>query len=78
MTQKAFWVGTHRYSPRAGEPAEIIGVAFITPEELATRACYHLRFKDGEEGYIPLSEAHHFEIISEDDVTAGRIPEVVH
>ena len=77
MNQKAFLVGTHRYSLQAGKPAEILGVKFVTPRGLQPRACYHVRFEDGEEDLVPLSEAHHCEIISERDVQVGRIPEVV-
>lgn len=78
MNQKAFLVGTHRYSFQAGEPAEIIGVQFVTPKNAEPRACYRLRFEDGQEDLVPLSEAHHFEIISEEDVRQGKIPEVIH
>lgn len=76
MKQKAFLVGTHMYSFRAGKPAEIIGVQFLTPTNEDPRACYHLRFEDGEEDFTPISDARNFKIISEEDVRLGRIPEV--
>jgi hypothetical protein len=78
MGQKAFLVGTHRYLFQAGKPAEILGVQFVTPKGLKARACYHVRFEDGREDFVPLAEAHHFEIISEEDVRTGRIPKVIY
>ena len=74
--QRAFLVSTHRDHFQAGQPAEILGVRFITPDGLTPRTCYHLLFPDGREDFMPLSEAHHFEIISEDDHVAGKIPAV--
>lgn len=76
MYLKAFLVGTHRYSFRAGKPAEIIGVVFITPDKLNPRACYHVRFDDGAEDFVAISDINNFKIISEEDVAAGRIPKV--
>lgn len=78
MNQKAFLVGTHRYSFQSGKPAEIIGVLFVTPEGCDARLCYHIRFENGQEDFVPVSESHHFEIISEEDVRSRKIPEVVH
>jgi hypothetical protein len=78
VLQKAFLVGTHRMAYRAGQPAEILGVQFVTPMPHEPRPCYHVRFEDGKEDFIPLSETHHFEVISEEDMKAGRIPDVVH
>lgn len=75
---KKFLVGTHRYSFQAGKPAEILGVASVTPKGSNARACYHVRFEDESEDLIPVSESHHYEIISDEDVKAKRIPEVVH
>ena len=79
MPQKAFLVGTHRYSYHAGEAAEILGVVFFTPpEKYDCIACYYVRFGNGDEDYIPLSDSKNFEIISEQYVLAGLIPEVTH
>ncbi len=77
MNQKAFLVGTHMYSFRAGKPAEIIGVQFVTPVNEEPRPCYHLRFEDGKEDFTPISDTLTFKIISEEDVRLGRIPEVM-
>jgi len=77
MNHKAFLVGTHRYLFRAGEPAEIIGVKFVTPKNAGPRPCYHIRFKDGKRDLVPISESPHFKIISNEDVRLGKIPEVV-
>jgi len=77
-TQKAFLVGTHRCSFQAGKPGEIVGVVVATPEGNEARACYLVRFEDGKEDCFPIADSQNYEIISEDDVKAGRIPEVVH
>ncbi len=84
--EKLFLVGTHRYSFKAGKPAEIVGVAMITPDGSdEPRPCFKIRFKDGTGDFVPIFVApgsdiinSHYELISEEDVRAGRIPEVVH
>jgi hypothetical protein len=73
---KAFLVGTHRFSFRAGEPAEIIGVRFTTPADLEPQACYFVRFGNGNEDLVPIADARNYQIISEADVKAGKIPAV--
>ena len=84
-TGRVFYVGTHRYSFRPsrrsdglGEPAEFIGVAFVTPEGKEPRVCFRLRYEDGTEDFAPVSETHHYELISESDVKEGRIPAIVY
>ncbi len=74
--QKAFLVGTHCNSFHAGKPAEIIGVVFITPDGLAPRAAYLVRFENGDEDMIAVSDQTNYEIISEEDVKNGKIPPV--
>lgn len=60
--EPAVFIGTHAYSYRRGEPAEILRVVIVTPDGLAPRACYHVRFSDGVEDYTPISDHAHFEI----------------
>lgn len=75
---KAFFVSTHHSGWRCGKPLEILGVVFVTPEGQQPRACFHVRDnEDGEEDYAVVSEPHHYELVSAEDVIAGRIPEVV-
>jgi hypothetical protein len=83
--EKLFVVGTHRYSFRAGTPAEVIGVAMFTPEGMEPRPGFILRFEDGTEDTLPIFAASssieknpHFEFITEADIHVGRIPEVTH
>ena len=76
--QRAYLVGTHRYSFQAGEPAEILGMIFVNPDEKGWRLCYHIRFEDGRDDCVPVSEGTHYEIVSAQDIRGGRIPEVVH
>ena len=84
-TGRVFYVGTHRYSFRPsrrsdglGEPAEIIGVAFVASEGEEPRPCFHLRYENGTEDFALISETHHYKLISEADVKEGRIPAIVH
>jgi hypothetical protein len=65
MNQRAFLVGTHGYSFRPGEPAEILGVVFVTPKGLHTRPCFEIRFADGKKDLVPLFDKENFKIIPE-------------
>lgn len=73
---KAYLVGIHRYSFRSGEPAEIIGVEIITPDDkLEPRLCYHVMWRDKVEDFIAV-DGGHFKIISFTDILSGNIPRV--
>lgn len=76
MTQKAYLVGTVRYFFRAGEPAEIVGTEFTDARQRPARLVYRIRFPDGKEDLVPQDNFNCFQIISEEDVRAGNIPEV--
>lgn len=76
-SQKAFLVGKHRFCFHPGEPAEILGVRIVTPEDHPPRPCFHVRFENGDEDFVPLSDKHYFSIISEDDVKFGNIPAAI-
>ncbi|MFA6445651.1 MAG: hypothetical protein WCW14_00155 [Candidatus Paceibacterota bacterium] len=71
-----YLVHTHRHGFRAGKPAKILGVRFVTPKGHAGRVCYHVRFRDGKEDFVPLADQNNFKIISAADVRDGNIPEV--
>ena len=84
--EKAYYVGLHRYHFQAGTPAEILGVAIVTPNgNSRPRPCYHLRYPDGLEDYAPLSDEDFvgkgglgtlYAIISEAQVHSGDIPAI--
>jgi hypothetical protein len=83
--EKLFLVGTHRYSFRAGTPAEIVGTTMITPEGHEPRPCFVVKFDDGTEDMVSIftvpgstNKNSHYEFITEADVRAGKIPEVIH
>ena len=79
QTSKAYYVGTHRYSSRAGEPAEIVGVQVVVPTGRSeSRPCFHLRYKDGHEDFCPTSDKNNYEIISQKQLDLGEIPTVTH
>lgn len=67
-TQKAFLISIVPNTFRAGQPAEIIGAAIITPDGLDSRLCYHVRFYDGCTDYVAVSHETSFEIFSEDAI----------
>jgi len=50
----AYYVGTHPYNYRCGEPAKIIGMAMVTPEGLPERPCYVVMWDDGIVDYKPI------------------------
>ena len=79
QTQRAYLVGTHRYSYLAGTPGEVLGLVILTPKEGEDpRPCYHVRYPEGKEDYVAIVDSQHYEIISETDLKEGRIPAVVH
>jgi hypothetical protein len=75
-TESAYLVGIHRHSFRAGIPAKIIDVSFVTPEQLSPRVCYHVEYDDGKHDYIPICDIHHYEIISASDKKEGKISDI--
>ena len=52
--EKAFLIGQHPYSFRAGERAEIIGTKIVQPEKLEARLCFEVLFDDGTIDFIPV------------------------
>jgi hypothetical protein len=76
IIDKAYYVGTHRYSLNAGIPAEIIGVVLATPTGLDQRLCYHVRWSDGKEDWTPVHDTKAYEIISFNDILKGNIPKI--
>ena len=67
VTQKAYLTGTGSTSFRRGEAAEIIGVQFVTPENYAPNLCYIVRYADGFEDAVPVSETGNYAISSEEE-----------
>jgi len=77
QVEGAYFVGTHRYSWRAGRPLKIVGVYVVTPPGQSPRPCFAVMAGDGSVDYTPIDEKGTFELISESDLTTGRIPAVV-
>lgn len=74
--EKAFIIGTHRNSFRSGEPAEVLGLSFVTPPGDYPRPCYHIRFADGKEDYTAVLDVSNYELITEPECF-GETPEVM-
>ena len=63
-TEKAYYVRTHRYTFRSGEPAEILGIEMVQPKEGDTfRSCFKVRYAAGKEDYTPISEVGNYNIL---------------
>ena len=75
-TDKAYLVGIHRYSFRAGEPAEILSVSMVANSEGEFRPCYHIQFSDGETDYTCIEDYKNYKIIGFKDILAGDLPAV--
>ncbi len=85
MTSKAYYVGLHRYHFQENTPAEILGVKMVTASDGKTqRPCYHLRYPDGQEDYVPMQDEDFvgkgglgvlYEVISQEQLDAGQIPQ---
>ena len=76
-TDEAYYVGIHRHSFKAGIPARIIGVKFVSPNEgRKRRLCYHVQWSDKTEDWVPVEDHGNYKIISFDDILTRNIPEV--
>lgn len=63
MTMKAAKIrGTHPYTFRCGEWANIIAVKIGTPGALESRPCFIIEFEDGEIDSIPVYDQENYEI----------------
>lgn len=54
--KKLFYKGTHQYSFRTGEWAEVIGVVF------KERLCFIVQFRDGVMDYKPVIDTENYEL----------------
>lgn len=86
--EKLYLIGIHMHSFRVGAPAEIVGVKMCTPTAptfpfgsvpvpLLARACYHIRFDDGKEDYVPIKEVDdgRYELMTLKEILTKGIPE---
>lgn len=51
-----YLTGLSDKSYRRGERAKVIGANMVTPEGLSPRVAYHVKFDDGAQDYIPVSD----------------------
>lgn len=63
-----YFVGTHHWSFRPNKPAEITGVIMVTPDGLPPRACFSLRYPDGQVDYHPISDASAYKLVSKAEI----------
>lgn len=54
--------GTHHYSFRSGEWAEILNVVVCKPKGMEERAAFECRYEDGKLDYIPVDDFGNYEI----------------
>lgn len=75
-TEKAYIIGTHPYSFRSGEPAEIIGVKLVTPSsDIKCRLCYEIEFSDGFKDSIAVEDASNYTIVQFSDLVDEHLGE---
>lgn len=68
----AYYVGTHHYSFRQGEPAEIISVATIYNGQ-NVNVCFYVKYADGRHDYCPVSDTENYVILTDKQVRLGYI-----
>ena len=54
--------GCHPCSFRSGERATIVSIGVLTTDEIRDRPCFLVRFPDGKEDYIAISDWHNYAI----------------
>ena len=71
--------GTHQYSFRSGQWANVIGVCFIVPNpNLDSRLAYIAQYPDGEIDYIPVCDSSNYEIsLLYDFLRSNRLPQTL-
>ncbi len=65
---KAYLISTHEMSFRRGKPAEIIGLIWVQPDNFENRLCYHVKWSDSVEDWVPLKDSGNFKIVSFSDI----------
>ena len=63
-----YYIGTHPYSFRSGEPAEIIAVGLYESDECKKVPCFHIKFADGIEDWSPISDFGTYKVVPMDSV----------
>ncbi len=71
MPAGLYYVGIHRYSFRAGQPARITG-----SKRINGRGCFCLQWPDGKRDQAPICDTANYQIVCAEDVAAGLIPTV--
>lgn len=78
-TEKAYLIGTHAYSFRSGEPAEIIGIKLVESAPglklLKWRLCYEIEFSDGQRDYQPIKDESNYKIVKLSDLLDEDVSE---
>ena len=77
-TQNVYFVGIHKYSYKAGEPALVLGVKSVQKEDGTEEICYHLKYEDDCEDYSPICDNNNYKLISEQEKIKELIPEVIY
>ena len=69
-TKDAYYVGTHKYSFRQGEPAKIVGIktVFRDKENFPSRVCFHVVYADGFEDWCPIEDSENYKIFTSEEI----------
>lgn len=78
LTQKSYIVGVHRYSFKAGEVGEIIGVKHVKPSGYDWRLAFEVEYLDGKKDLVAFEDVSsgNAVIISDVQYALGQIPEI--
>ncbi len=76
-TDAMYYTGTHVCAYRRGEAAEVVGVRMVTPDGMAPRPIFALRFADGVTGEAAVETGGYYKLDSQPDdwhpaVTVGE------
>lgn len=63
--QPALIAGIHPHTFRSGQPAHVVGIAIVRPDETAAaRPCFVVAFPDGQTDYFPISDIENYRFLS--------------
>lgn len=63
-----YYVGTHHYSYRSGEPARIVGVKTFYSNGKPERVCFHVVYADGKDDWCPVSDIQSYKLLTDKEV----------
>lgn len=67
--ERSYLVNNHSMSFRPGQPALILGIDIVMPNENSpSRPCFHIQYSDFFEDWIPISDIKYCSLLTIDEV----------